>query len=128
MDILPSLFGGIIGLIVLVFLVAIGVYWLLFPWFVYTKLDKIIGHLKAIEKGQSPEIVEIKDTATKGPKLPPLPGKERYHVSANDVIGGPYTLDVIEGLVSRGTLTKADYALLEGGAKWERIDALFEIT
>ena len=49
---MTELFAGGAGLLLLVFIAALGVYWLLFPWFVYTKLAKIAKHLESMEKSQ----------------------------------------------------------------------------
>ena len=131
MDALPAI-GGIAYLIICIFLLVLSVYWLLFPWFVYSKLDKIIELLR----DQGRVMLSISDRRSELPPvvdpktlLPPLPGKERYYLAVGETIGGPHLADVVQGMLNRGTVTQATvFVLPVGGTKWKRLDEVFEIS
>jgi hypothetical protein len=53
MEKLPQLFTGVVGIAVLILSVVLSIYWLLFPWFVYRKMDKLIARVEALEKTAS---------------------------------------------------------------------------
>lgn len=48
-----AVFGGIIGIALLVLLILLAIFWLIFPWMVYAQLQGLIQGQKRLEESHS---------------------------------------------------------------------------
>lgn len=126
----PALFTGIFGLVVLALAVAIAIYWLLFPWFVYHKLDKIIERLSALEKSGKDGVAGLATVAAKivapaAGEPPPIPGEERFFIHLNNETAGPFPIANIQDSFRRGKLKADTLVLKEGDKDWLPYNQVF---
>lgn len=127
---LPEILTGVVGLILLVLIVAISIYWLLFPWFVYHKLDKILAALDRVAKAVALVGVQAANSsaaASAATPLPPIPGTETYHVAVGSEVTGPHTLEQIQALHAKGTIDGKTWILRQGAAAWLRLGDVFKV-
>lgn len=128
-----EIFTGVLGLVLAVLLIALGVYWILFPWFVYSKMDRMLKHLAAMEasmkesaaglKAMRLSLSEQKEVAT---APPPVPGEERFYIHLNNETVGPFPIAHIQDSFKRGRLQPDTLVLQEGEKEWKKFDQVFE--
>ena len=126
---ISDLSQGVPGLILSVLAIILGVYWLLFPWFVYAKLDRIIAILGKIEKGQGEATERLSaqlKTPTQATALPPVPGEELYFVQVGKEMHGPQNIEALQTWFTKELITKDSYVIKQGDSKWQRFGDVFE--
>jgi hypothetical protein len=121
---LPEMLTGVVGLVILVFLVALGIYWLLFPWFMYSKMDKLIALQKesnAIAERFVGEVAQLRRTepASRLPQSGP-PAEPAYWVRIGSDTNGPFPIDKIRELRKRGTIEDETPVAAEGSSEWKK--------
>lgn len=119
--------GGLAALALAVFLIALSIYWLLFPWFVYRKMDKLIEQMAALTKVTAAVGAAINTRAADaGAQATPVaPDAARYFVRVGEESKGPLDEKQVRAMRARDLLTEESYVIREGMTEWKRYREMF---
>ena len=119
--------GGIAVLGVAVFLIALSIYWLLFPWFVYRKMDKLIEQMAALTKVTAAVGAAINARAGEAQtgSAPAAPTAARYYVRIGEESKGPLDEKPVRARRARELISDDSYVAREGSQEWKRYREVF---
>ena len=86
------------------------------------KVEELLEKIAKKLDDQAPFVKKACDAIARESSLPPLPGQERYFLSIDDNVQGPYLLSEIQELVSRGSVDQRSKILKEGTKLWQSIE------
>ena len=103
--------------------------WLIFPFVLDSRLNKVLKHLAKIEKAQGDTAAAAKETLAhwqrRGAALPPIPGTGRYYLAHGEEVAGPHSRPEIEALMARGAIDNDTWILPAGEKVWRRTGDVF---
>ncbi len=142
--------GGIVGLVLVVLLFVLAIFWLIFPWMVHAQLKSLIEGQERLQdllrtivnlnqKMQEPTGGSAKPLPTSSkPKLPPSvppphpvpsppPVSRPYFFSVDGQDSGPHSLDEMRRFRKSGKLTDETLVIRQGDTDWHPASMFTEI-
>lgn len=128
-----ALFGGIVGLILFFVAALLAVFWLIFPWFVYYNLKKLVAQqekasaeraeIVAAIKGTSVNferlVLELRALKADEPSRAQPAAEDAYWIRIGDDTNGPFPIAKVRELKTRGMITDETPVAAQGSTEWK---------
>lgn len=119
-----DVFGSVAGTIVFLFLCFLCLFWMIFPWMVYHKLNKILEALAAseiaIRSGSLTQKSMFEYWQKTDAAMPPPPGAEVYFIAKGIEVIGPHTRHEIDALLNKKAIDGQTPLLKQGDKHWKK--------